>query len=75
VLFGLLTRFAVVPLIAIMVVALASTKWPILRDEGFWQAAHDARTDWAMLLGSLFLLIVGPGECSLDRVISKRRLP
>lgn len=28
--------------------------------------AHEARTDWAMLLGCLFLLIVGGGSASLD---------
>jgi uncharacterized membrane protein YphA (DoxX/SURF4 family) len=28
--------------------------------------AHEARTDFAMLLGCLFLLIVGAGPTSLD---------
>src|SRR5258705_11314033 len=28
--------------------------------------AHEARTDFAMLLGSIFLLIVGAGTWSLD---------
>jgi uncharacterized membrane protein YphA (DoxX/SURF4 family) len=28
--------------------------------------AHKARTDWAMLLGCLFLLLVGAGPWSLD---------
>jgi putative oxidoreductase len=27
---------------------------------------HESRTDWSMLLGSLFLLIVGAGPRSLD---------
>ena len=31
-----------------------------------WEAAHAARTDWAMLLGSLFLLIRGGGKWSAD---------
>jgi putative oxidoreductase len=69
VLLGLLTRLAAIPLITIMLVAIASTKIPILRDQGFWKMAHEARTDWSMLLASLFLLIVGAGPVSLDRWI------
>lgn len=63
---GLVARFAVIPLIVIMLVAISSTKIPILMDKGFWSMAHEARTDFAMLLGSLFLLIVGAGRLSLD---------
>jgi uncharacterized membrane protein YphA (DoxX/SURF4 family) len=63
---GLLTRLAVIPLIIIMLVALSSTKIPILLDKGFWAMAHEARTDWSMLLGSVFLLIVGAGGWSID---------
>jgi uncharacterized membrane protein YphA (DoxX/SURF4 family) len=73
VLLGLFTRFAVVPLIIIMFVALATTKYPILRDEGFWAVAHAMRTDWSMLLGSIFLLIVGSGGFSLDEKRGRRR--
>jgi uncharacterized membrane protein YphA (DoxX/SURF4 family) len=29
--------------------------------------AHEARTDWSMFLGSLFLLIVGAGRWSIDK--------
>lgn len=46
--------------------SLASTKVPILLERGLWAMAHEARTDWAMLLGSLFLLAVGAGPLSLD---------
>lgn len=67
---GLLTRLAVLPTIAIMIVAIATTKLPILQSEGFWEMAHDARTDFAMLTGSLFLLIVGAGPLSIDRGLS-----
>lgn len=66
VLVGLFTRFAAVPLIVDMVVAIASTKVPILLKDGFWKMAHEARTDWAMLLGAMFLVLVGPGPWSLD---------
>jgi uncharacterized membrane protein YphA (DoxX/SURF4 family) len=67
VLLGLVTRLAVVPLLVIMAVAIATTKWPMLADRGFWTMAHEARTDWSMFLGSLFLLIVGAGRWSIDR--------
>jgi uncharacterized membrane protein YphA (DoxX/SURF4 family) len=66
ILLGLLTRFAAVPLIIIMITAIATTKVSILLDAGFWKAAHEARTDWSMLLGALFLLIVGGGHWSVD---------
>ncbi len=29
---------------------------------------HEARTDFSMLLGLLFLLIVGPGSLALDSI-------
>ena len=73
VLLGLLTRLAVIPLITIMIVAIASTKIPILREQGFWKMAHEARTDWSMLLGSLFLLVVGAGSLSFDAWLMSRR--
>jgi putative oxidoreductase len=63
---GFATRVAVVPLITIMLVALATTKLPILRAQGFFAASHEARTDLAMLFCSVFLLIVGAGPRSFD---------
>jgi putative oxidoreductase len=66
VLLGLLTRLAVVPLVVIMLTAIGSTKIPILLDRGFWAMAHEARTDYSMLLGSIFLLIAGAGPWSVD---------
>ena len=72
VLAGLLTRLASLPLLTIMLVALASTKVPILQSKGFWAMAHEARTDWCMLLGALFLLVVGAGPWSLDGLIHRR---
>lgn len=72
ILLGLLTRLAAVPVIVDMVVAIATTKIPILLKDGFWKMAHEARTDWSMLLNSLFLLIIGGGAWSLDAYISKR---
>jgi uncharacterized membrane protein YphA (DoxX/SURF4 family) len=72
VLLGLLTRLAVIPLLVIMAVALATTKWPIVVEQGFWAMVHEARTDWSMSLGSLFLLITGAGPWSLDAWLLSR---
>jgi putative oxidoreductase len=66
ILLGLLTRLAAIPLIIDMLVAISTTKIPILLKSGFWAMAHEARTDFAMLLGSIFLLITGAGLWSLD---------
>jgi uncharacterized membrane protein YphA (DoxX/SURF4 family) len=63
---GLLTRFAAIPLIVVISVAICSTKIPMLVDKGFWAMAHEARTDFAMLLGSIFILILGAGAISVD---------
>ena len=56
-----------------MLVAIGSTKVPILLEKGFWAMAHEARTDWSMLLGSLFLLLVGAGAWSLDAWLVRGR--
>ena len=66
---GLLTRLASIPLIIIMIVAILTTKTEILDEKGFWAMLHESRTDWSMLLGSVFLLIKGGGLWSLDNSI------
>ena len=66
VLAGFYTRLAAIPLICTMLVALAATKIPVLLEKGFWSMAHEARTDWSMLIGSVVLLIIGAGRWSLD---------
>ncbi len=71
VLLGLFTRLAVLPLLFIMAVAFFSTKLPILMNSGFWKMAHEGRTDFAMVLGAAFLLVVGAGAWSLDVLIFK----
>ena len=76
---GLLTRLSAIPMIINISVAIISTKIPILlahgywtfnlpkaSQYGFWAMAHEARTDFAMLLGTVFLLLVGAGSISLD---------
>ncbi len=62
---GLVTRLAAVPLVIDISVAIATTKVPLLLHRGFWAMAHEARTDFAMLLGLIFLLIAGPGSWSI----------
>ena len=76
---GLLTRLAVIPLLIDISVAIFATKLPILLGHGFWSFTlahlprygflsmmHEARTDFSMLLGGLFLLIAGAGPWSVD---------
>ena len=84
---GLFTRLAAIPLIVIMIVALVSTKLPILLGHdvgifhlaadtkrlGFWSMLHEARADLTMLLGSLYLLIEGGGAWSLDAMLERQR--
>jgi uncharacterized membrane protein YphA (DoxX/SURF4 family) len=65
-LLGLLTRPAALVLVIDVLVAIGTTKVAILLKSGFWAMAHEARTDWSMLLGCLFLLLVGAGPWSLD---------
>jgi putative oxidoreductase len=66
ILLGLFTRLSAVPLTINILVAIASTKIPMLLDGGFWKTAHEARVDWSMLLGLICLLLVGGGRWSLD---------
>lgn len=79
ILVGWYARAAAAPLIVIMIVAIVSTKIPILLGHdwlifkvreldtyGFWSMAHETRTDWAMLLGAMFVLLSGSGRWSID---------
>jgi len=73
ILLGLATRFAAVPLLAVIAVALFSTKIVAFAKLGAWGTLHEARTDVSMLLGLLFLLLVGGGSLSLDAALRSRR--
>jgi uncharacterized membrane protein YphA (DoxX/SURF4 family) len=88
ILIGLVTRFAAVPLLVIMAVALFTVKIPILLGHEFMGFAlrsldryglvsmiHEARNDLAMTFGSLFLLIVGAGPWSLDFRLARSGKP
>lgn len=66
VIIGLFTRLAVVPLLIIMIVAFITTKWPEFLAKGFWPMVHDGRTDFAMTMLLIFLLIYGSGDRSAD---------
>jgi len=72
---GLSTRLASIPLIITISVAIATTKVPILLKSGFWPMEAEARTDYSMLLGLIFLLIVGAGAWSLDARLCGRHSP
>jgi len=65
-LIGLFTRLAAIPLLAVILVAIATTKIPMLAKTGVWSMLHEARADFSMLLGLLFLLITGAGSLALD---------
>jgi uncharacterized membrane protein YphA (DoxX/SURF4 family) len=65
---GLFTRLSSIPLLIDICVAIATTKVPLLLESGFWKMAHEARTDWSMLLGLLVLLAGGSGRWSLDEI-------
>jgi putative oxidoreductase len=86
VLLGLATRLAVIPLAIIMVMAIVSTKLPILAggpvgpfatprgpNVGLMPFLTATRLDFSMLMCTLFLLIVGAGPASLDARIGGRR--
>ena len=74
VLLRLFTRIAAIPLLIVISTAIASTKFPELArpNQGFWFMVSDARTDVAMFCSLLFLIIAGPGSCSLDAVLARR---
>ena len=59
---GLLVRLATIPLLIDISVAIVSTKIPMLARAGFWATMHEARTDFCMFLGLIFLLAVGGGR-------------
>jgi uncharacterized membrane protein YphA (DoxX/SURF4 family) len=72
-LIGLLTRFASIALIIDISVAILSTKLPIFLKQGWWPAEAEARTDYSMLMGLIFLLIVGGGVRSFDARLARKR--
>ncbi len=83
-LLGLLTRLAAIPLVIDMVVAIATTKVPLLfgagpepvtamPKTGLWAFAYQARLDVTMLTACVYLMVVGAGVWSLDALLARRR--
>lgn len=82
---GLLVRPAASITLVIISVAIVTTKIPVLlgapflgfslpklESYGFWSMAHEGRADLSMWLCSLYLVIVGGGEGSIDSRIAAR---
>ncbi len=81
---GLYVRLAALPLVADMIVAIASTKLPLLfgagpepvaapPKTGLWAFAYQARLDVTMLLACVFLVVAGAGLLSLDARMARRQ--
>jgi uncharacterized membrane protein YphA (DoxX/SURF4 family) len=71
VLVGLCSSLAAIPLLAVICTAIATTKIPILLKAGWWRIEDVARTDYCMLMGSIFLVLAGSGCLSLDAYFSR----
>jgi len=82
---GLFTRLVAILLLIDISVAILSTKVPILLGHGYWRFTlpklkhygllsmlHEARTDISMVLGLIFILIVGVGALSVDAARSAK---
>ena len=84
---GLLTRLAAIPFVVEMVVAILATKVALFLGTsplplppsppriGLGAVLHESRSDWAQLLTSLYLVVVGPGRWSVDALLHRRRVP
>jgi putative oxidoreductase len=78
---GLFTRLICVPFIIEMIVAVLSTKIsmylgtyplalpPVPPQIGGWAVLHEVRSEYAQMFCCAFLLLVGPGFYSLDRIL------
>ncbi|OFY96805.1 MAG: DoxX family protein [Bacteroidetes bacterium RIFCSPLOWO2_12_FULL_31_6] len=73
ILIGLFTRLSAIPTLIIMIVAILTTKAEVLANDGFWEMMHGSRTDWAMLLGSIYLIIKGGGNWSADKILNRSK--
>jgi uncharacterized membrane protein YphA (DoxX/SURF4 family) len=74
VLVGLWTRLASIPLLIVIMTAIATTKVPELfrANQGFWYMVSDSRTDFAMFCCLVFLIAACGGNWSLDAMLAKR---
>jgi putative oxidoreductase len=69
---GVYVRATAIPLLIVMIVAFVTTKIPLLAQKGFWNFSHEYRTDFAMTLSLIFLLIKGAGSYSIDLLLQKK---
>jgi uncharacterized membrane protein YphA (DoxX/SURF4 family) len=80
---GLLVRMAAIPLVVDMLVAIATSKVPLLFGPGpepvsampkvgFWAFAYQSRLDFTMLSACLYLGLAGAGLWSLDALRARR---
>jgi uncharacterized membrane protein YphA (DoxX/SURF4 family) len=84
---GLMTRLIAVPFIIEMIVAILSTKIalylgtsplplpPSPPQFGLWAVLHEVRSEYAQLLTTIFLLINGSGQWSLDALLFRKKEP
>jgi len=72
ILIGLSVRIAAMPLLIIMITAITTTKIPILLEKGLWSMAHESRTDFAMTMLIIYILIYGAGKLSIDSLLQQR---
>ena len=81
---GLYVRLAALPLVIDMVVAIVTTKLPLLfgvgpepvaapPKTGFWAFAYQARLDVTILAACVFLVVAGAGLLSVDALLSRRK--
>lgn len=82
---GLVTRLIAIPFVVEMIVAILTTKIALFLGTsplplppappkfGIWAVLHEIRSDYAQILTTLFLLVNGPGQWSLDAVMQRKR--
>ncbi len=69
---GIATLYAVIPLLIDIGVAIVTTKWPMVRHDGWWAALHESRTDVCMLLGTDCDCLSGRGTLVFRSAIAVR---
>jgi len=82
--FGLFSRATALMFAGEMIVAILLTKidlyfgtsplpLPVVPPKvGIWALLHEIRTDYSLLICSIFIVLEGPGKISVDRSIAKR---
>jgi len=72
---GLFTRIVSIPLLIVILTAIATTKIPELFNpaQGFWFMVSDARTDFAMTMCLIFLILKGGGVWSIGALLRENR--